>query len=162
MHAALAQQQAVQNIHANNALYQRLQGGVNFVESVAAPLKTTGIRLGEIIAHRGWVVGPAGFLHSMSAGVVWAPGEPMEGKTKSTQEHCGVYAFKTAKDFLTQVGDALDIYGRVALWGDIIEHEIGYRAQFAKIIGLDHFLKPKPPHGISMEHLREKYCPEAA
>lgn len=98
----------------------------------------------------------------MSANAVWAPGEPMEGKTKSTSEHNGVYAYKTAKDFLTNHAEALHVYGRVALWGDIIEHELGYRAQFAKIISLDRYLTRRAPYKIPIKELRQKYCPEAA
>lgn len=125
------------------------------------PLKTEGFKLGEIIAFRGWKVTDAGFLRSMSADVIWGPGEPMEGKTKSTAEHNGVYAYKTARDFLKSHGSDLDVYGKVALWGDIIEHELGYRAQFAKVISLEHYLKLGKPHGIPIEELRQKYC-EAA
>lgn len=135
---------------------------------VPQPLKTEAIKLGEIIAFRGWNITEGGFLKSMSANVIWGPGEVMEGKTKSMEEHCGVYAFKTAKDFLSQLADDMDIYGRVALWGDIIEHENGYRAQYAKIIGLDYLLKRSrsregaeaAAHNLSV--MRKRYCPEAA
>lgn len=95
----------------------------------------------------------------MSAKAVWAPDEPMEGKTKSAVEHNGVYAFKTARDFLTELADHMQVYGKVALWGDVIEHELGYRAQFAKVISLE-ALQHQPL--IDIKALRQRYHLEAA
>jgi hypothetical protein len=86
----------------------------------------------------------------------------MEGKTKSKEEHNGIYAYKKAADFLKSHSEGLDIYGEVALWGDVIEHELGYRAQFAQIVSLKHFLKTPAPHKLHIKELRERYCPEAA
>jgi hypothetical protein len=51
---------------------------------------------------------------------------PAEGCT------CGVYAARN-KEHLQWIGylaDA-DIYGEVALWGEVVPHELGYRAQYA-------------------------------
>lgn len=136
-------------------------GGGTAPEVKHEPLKIDGIKLGEIIAFRGWRVTAQGFLRSMSADVIWGPGEPMEGKTESKREHNGVYAYKTARDFLKEHATDLDVYGKVALWGDIIEHELGYRAQFAKVVSLEHYLKREAPHKISIKELRQKYCPKA-
>lgn len=124
---------------------------------MVAPLKTEGFRCGEILAWRGWRVTEQGFLRSMSANVVWGPGEPMDGKTKSTEEHCGVYAYKKLRDFLSQVSDGLDVYGQVALWGDVIEHELGYRAEWAKIVSIENTLGRNLTHGFSLPQLRELY-----
>lgn len=93
----------------------------------------------------------------MSADVIWGPGEPMDGKTKSTEEHCGVYAYKKLRDFLSQHTDGLDVYGQVALWGDVIEHELGYRAEWAKIISIENTLGKDRTHGFSLPQLREIY-----
>ena len=30
------------------------------------------------------------------------------------------------------------MFGRVKLWGEVVEHEWGYRSQFARIISLDY------------------------
>ena len=30
------------------------------------------------------------------------------------------------------------LFGKVKIWGEIVEHEAGYRSQFGKIISLDH------------------------
>lgn len=141
----------IQNAY-NQAAGQAVDAG-----SAPEPLKTTDFIVGEIIAWRGWRVRRDGFLQSMSADAVWPPDEPMDGNVKSLKDHCGVYAYKKAKDFLASHSDTLDIYGRVALWGDVIEHELGYRAEYAKVISLDHFLKNPAPHKIAIKDLREKY-----
>lgn len=125
---------ALQAQYAKYIAYQNLTTPIGVDTSEPIPLKA--FKVGEIVAHRGWGINPDGFLTSMSAGAVWAPGEPMEGKTKSATEHNGVYAFKTCKDYLT-ANLGLPVFGKVALWGDVIEHELGYRAQFAKIISID-------------------------
>lgn len=162
-----AQQQYSQlaaNVTANNSILQQLHvNGKNLAGQTSAgdsipliALKTEGIKLGEIIAWRGWKITAQGFLRSMSADVIWAPHEPMEGKIKSTEEHNGCYAYKTASTFLkNHENTGLDVYGRVALWGDIIEHELGYRAQFAKIVGLEGALTDAADGKMSV--LRERY-----
>lgn len=61
----------------------------------------------------------------------------MDGKTRAKEEHCGIHAYKKARDFLKSHASELHIYGKVAMFGDVIEHELGYRAEFAKIISLD-------------------------
>ncbi len=43
---------------------------------------------------------------------------------------CGIYAFKTPADLIYEA-IGLRIVGTVYLWGRIIEHEHGYRAQYA-------------------------------
>lgn len=157
-------QQAIQAqlsaMQAQQSQYQGLGGSVyaNVPEPVKnEPLKISEFKVGEIEGYRGWRVTEDGFLRSMSARVIWAPGEPMEGKTKSREEHNGVYAYKRASDFLSNHENAgLNIYGKVHMWGDVIEHELGYRAEFAKIVSLDHFLGPAP-FKLNIRDLREKY-----
>lgn len=48
---------------------------------------------------------------------------------------CGVYAVKEANDVQMFHGVAA-VVGRVEMWGDVIEHEDGYRASHARIIDL--------------------------
>lgn len=150
-HAAqLAAQQVIYSNYSSN-------NGQTTVQEVVAPLKTESFRCGEILAWRGWRVTPQGFLRSMSANVVWGPGEPMDGKTKSTEQHCGVYAYKKLRDFLSAHSYDLDVYGQVALWGDVIEHELGYRAEYAKVISLESVLGKNRTQGFSLSQLRELY-----
>jgi hypothetical protein len=39
---------------------------------------------------------------------------------------------------LDSVGRAILVFGKVKIWGEIVEHEAGYRSQFGKIISLDY------------------------
>jgi hypothetical protein len=146
----------------------------------AKPIENAGIRAGEIIAPRGWLVGN-GTLHSIYRRHVWQPGAPMTGDVRGAY---GVHAFKTA-DSLTEyiIGYRLHhammesheammarvfemehkpqpqptfAIGSVALWGDVIEHERGYRAEFAKIVSIDK-LDGGPTEVLPC--LRARYCP---
>jgi hypothetical protein len=36
------------------------------------------------------------------------------------------------------VGRAILLFGKVKIWGEVVEHEAGYRSQFGKIISLDY------------------------
>jgi len=53
----------------------------------------------------------------------------------------GIYAYKTKKQCISEFCDWIKlqpiIYGRVYLWGTVIEHEFGYRAEYAKICSLN-------------------------
>jgi len=44
---------------------------------------------------------------------------------------CGIYAAKTLCHFRSAGYERYGIYGEVYLWGTIVEHEFGHRAQFA-------------------------------
>jgi len=45
---------------------------------------------------------------------------------------CGIYALKNEADLWQQFhGGEIDVWGSVKLWGRIIEHDTGYRAEFA-------------------------------
>lgn len=125
--------------------------GSNFGQQ---PVKYEGWLVGELTGWRGWKVTPELLLKSMTADVVWAPDEPMDGNTKATEEHNGIYAYKKARDFLSKHNEGLDIYGKVLMWGDVIEHELGYRAEYAKIVSLEGLTVKGREH---LEALRERY-----
>jgi hypothetical protein len=44
---------------------------------------------------------------------------------------CGVYAAKSLEHLRKNGYDRCGIYGEVCLWGTVVEHELGYRAQLA-------------------------------
>lgn len=101
------------------------------------------------------------------ASAVWIPGEPMRGQVtdrtggvhafkelNDVSEYISRYAAKDIfgvvfvrdlngddglwpNGLCTRSADLPYIVGRVALWGQIVEHERGYRAEFAKIASLD-------------------------
>jgi hypothetical protein len=113
---------------------------------LAKHLKHEGIRVGEIIAYRAWqVFKPIWFqqvhnrLHSLyMRDYIWHPDLPASG---DVQTH-GIYSFREVIRCKSQYGychlGGLLLFGKVKIWGEIVEHEWGYRSQFAKIVSLDH------------------------
>jgi hypothetical protein len=90
------------------------------------------IRAGEIKAYRAWRIGSDGLLHSMyMEDFIWTPHQ-----IEKTDLHYreGFHAYKTLERVKMEYGGTGVVFGEVALWGEVIEHEWGYRAQYAKII----------------------------
>ena len=58
-----------------------------------------------------------------------------EGAAPQPNCGCGIYAFKTKEQLLHETDAVFHkvriVYGEINLWGTIIEHETGYRAQYA-------------------------------
>lgn len=114
----------------------------SYVSVGGLQLEDGGIVVGEITAWRLWEVKPDGTLKSYAVGNVWAPDEPMTGEPFLWGGHgtAGVYAFKTKEAFMREFGVCLEglchdcyVWGEVSLWGEVVEHEDGYRAQYARI-----------------------------
>jgi hypothetical protein len=155
-----AHQAAHQSI--NNALVQTraLHPGIfswgTAVDPAIDPLKSAGVKFGEFLGWRMWFTCD-GFLKSYSQDCVWAPHEPMTG-TPSDYGSDGIWAFKDKHKalkkalesnhepcgihYLSNSGPSYVIYGSVHLYGLVIEHEIGYRAEKAKILTLDDIIGP--------------------
>jgi len=124
-------------------------GFVNIVNpsdnELAGRLKHEGIRAGEIIAYRAWrVIAPNWFrngddwLHSVYIrDYVWLPDAPASGDVKTH----GIYSFRhvirSAVEYGYRVKGVL-LFGKVKIWGEVVEHEAGYRSQFGKIVSLDY------------------------
>jgi len=68
----------------------------------------------------------------------WQPGEPASGDVRTH----GIYSFRdmvrSRQEHGFPIGDGEILFGRVKIWGEVVEHEWGYRSQFARIISLDH------------------------
>lgn len=111
---------------------------------------------GEILAFRVWRVdrdkSKGLLLRSSYTDHIWQPGAIMKADRKirdSDEEipdsiRTGVHAWKSIfelADYTTTMlnyfGSTSAIIGRVKLWGDVVEHERGYRAEFARIESLD-------------------------
>lgn len=176
--AALAylQQRAAQNPKAGSTIkgaavistnWSTAPGSVNYARAaqnlyppqppLSPPqLKTDGIVVGEIVAHRVWVC-QMGFLRSVfMSEVVWAPHEAQSGVPGNGW---GIHAWKTQSQALRYgmvpaTGGMVMVYGRVLLWGDVIEHENGYRAEHAKVLVIDGVL---PDDAALLGALRAKY-----
>lgn len=135
----------------------------------SSPVEDAGIRAGEIIAYRAWSLNQEGLLHSMIIPHVWEQGvvEKINAGTEICPDNSvGFYAFKTMDKVEREFWWAEKygvIYGEVALWGTVIEHEHGYRGEFAKIVKLCNWTDAR--FGLlrgyksdeALEALRKKY-----
>ena len=45
---------------------------------------------------------------------------------------------RSKEQYSYSVGRALLLFGKVKIWGEVIEREWGYRSQFGKIVSLDY------------------------
>lgn len=93
-----------------------------------------------IIAYRGWDIEGRTLTAQGYNSMKWFVRKPMVATCYDDEEHetnapdgncsCGLHAFKDLAT-LHQVVGSSEVLGRVALWGRIIEHEHGYRAEYA-------------------------------
>lgn len=113
----------------------------------AAPLdmNSAALAAGPFIGYRNWKM-QEGILRSTVNDIPWIPGTPFKAKCSRSAHDapqsgcgCGIYAYKDrAKEF----GFGGIISGSVALWGTLVEHKLGYRAQYAYPLT---FCVPKSP-----------------
>lgn len=123
-------------------------------------IESTGIEVGEIIAWRAWRI-KDGVLISLVMDTSWLPNETMEGSIKGIGEHYvlrGIYSFKKASNAWENIDpDVPCVVGQVALWGEIVEHEDGYRAENARVHSLD-FIRPETPENETLlSKLQQRY-----
>ncbi len=121
-------------------------------------LKSERVIAGEIIAWRAWHIRNDGELWSVVAtDKSWSPDQPMRGDPAGGY---GIHAYKgphgpVLDSYVTRGGDTLWVIGEVALWGDIIEHTEGYRAEFARVHSLVTWHE-KVPESLR-EWIRKRY-----
>ena len=116
--------------------------------------------VGEIVGHRGWRLQGGNLLISYSAGVRWYPGQPMQDTTAAAgnviedYNHAGVWAFKSPYLLGWQLwtDSAIDVLGTIWMWGTVIEHEDGYRSQYATVRSIEWVRAP-----YDLESLRRLY-----
>jgi len=87
-----------------------------------------------IVGFRRWNITASGLLQSTAQEDIWLPREAFHARCWSHADcpsedcDCGIYSMRGPEDF----GDAeMGVVGEVYLWGKVIEHEDGYRAEFA-------------------------------
>ena len=106
--------------------------------------------ISPIVGYRVWTWNTTG-LKSL-CGERWHPGQslaarcrasavvgPIVGRSEAADDHdaphanctCGIYAVKTLDHFRSAGYERFGIYGEVFLWGKVVEHEQGWRAQLA-------------------------------
>ena len=133
-------------------------GAIRFLESgedverllaELMPIEQRGITVGAFVGWRIWrVCRKDRLLMSYWVDRVWKPGEPMEGCPSDWGPE-GVWAFTSRERAIAKVRDiinplpnsfggfAVAAVGSVLLWGDVVEHRDGYRAQFAELNSLE-------------------------
>jgi hypothetical protein len=103
--------------------------------------------ISPIVGYRVWTWGSLG-LKSL-CGQTWHPGQSLAARCRASavvgravmahDSHdapqasctCGIHAVKTLNHFRSAGYQRFAIHGQVYLWGTVVEHELGYRAQFA-------------------------------
>jgi hypothetical protein len=114
---------------------------------LANTIKHEGLRVGEIIAYRAWrVISPLwplkgdNRLRSVAMrDYIWHPNEPASGDVRTH----GIYSFRGVIRSREEYGYDLGVdepllFGKVKIWGEIVEHQEGYRSEFGKIASLDY------------------------
>lgn len=104
--------------------------------SVASDFEDAGILAGEVTAYRCWRLDDDGFLYSVfQSGYRWEPGAIAEGDAYGGN---GIHAFKSII-LMAKYADDPEGYvtGTIEMWGDVFEHERGYRASKAAIKSID-------------------------
>ena len=129
-----------------------------------AALGEARIRAGEIIGWRIWKL-PGGLLQSVIVPYTWHPG--VFDRSRSRWPRCyeyniGYHAFRDKEQAERAAWEYIDwwpmVIGSVAMWGEVIEHEYGWRSEYAavrsivKIVGNSRFGNTQ-----SLSDLREKY-----
>jgi hypothetical protein len=118
------------------------KGAAGSSKGAGSPLPRSGVETGEIIGWRVWLYMEGDLLKSVTRRTndgpypIWPPGEPMTGEP-GDYDRAGVHAWKTKREAL-EYNNGWGILGRVALWGSVVEHERGYRAEYGKIVSIDY------------------------
>jgi hypothetical protein len=117
------------------------------------------IVVGEIVAYRAWMLRD-GLLASVAVDTIWRPGETMQSVNPPSAylNYEGIYAFKDLGTLRSEFSEHSYVLGCVDLWGEVIETEHGYRAEFARV----HSIISMPKYettmlGGELKALRTKY-----
>lgn len=93
-------------------------------------------RISPIVGYRVWNW-HATKLSSLNR-MAWRPGRALIAKCRTTDHEapvdhcsCGVYATKSYQHLQQIIPVGAFVHGEVYLWGTVVEHDAGYRAQFA-------------------------------
>jgi len=154
-------------------------------EGAKPPLKREGIIAGEIVGYRCWKI-DRGLLRSVYQKDLWLPGQVLEGRELGDWDGRGIHAWKDGgskhyhdyiRGYLNQEPDTLysrwlrDDFnhaprrpamatGTVFLWGDVVEHERGWRAEFARVRSIDWLYPDETMMGreqAALDELRKRY-----
>lgn len=129
-------------------------------------IPSAGIRAGEIVAYRVWDILPDLMLSSITADHEWPVGVPMQAVDDHVANGLGIHCFKgidSARGVADGLYGLMKVVGSIEIWGEIVEHDLGYRAQYAAIRSLDYivndrwvFLRGMRKRRL-LNRIREKY-----
>ncbi len=94
---------------------------------------------GFIIGFRAWRHYPPGDILSLVAITEWKPNEALKANclvSKIGSKMNGINAYRVTRN-IPKIVYIYHVSGFVALWGTVIEHKYGYRAQYAYPLTLD-------------------------
>lgn len=146
------------------------------------------IKMGEITGYRCWRI-ENGLLRSVYQKDIWYPGKILEGRELEDWGQRGVHSWKQPNSrqfleylvgYLAYVADPAQsqwmsingngsrivvsntalVTGSVILWGDVVEHDHGYRGEFAKVKSLDWLFPSQGMMGkeqSTLDNLRREY-----
>lgn len=143
---------------ASGARYDRAQARAYAAASLAYETRRNpntcpdaGVRAGEIVGWRAWEMGSGCLRSLVVTSTIWQPNGIIKGnpgiKSPYYPLYEGIYAFKTEAQALNLFHEypyapSNYVVGTVELWGEVHEHENGYRAQYAQPLELVHFFGP--------------------
>lgn len=145
--------------------------GTYTVAAAPTPLPKDDARRVDLIGWRIWRVTSLGYLRAITADSIYMPGEAMVAHKDvgdQTDSGSGVHVFKdmaaAAREIDAYVAHGGGAYalGTVQLWGEVVEHERGYRAERAMIRSIDGVVLPKTlpwdsEPAKALAFLRERY-----
>jgi hypothetical protein len=118
------------------------------------------MEVGEIKAWRIWRLGNEGVVYSPIINQPWWPGEVMRSSPHAGSDD-GIYALKTRPELRWPPSARASwplVVGRVSLWGIVIEHDKGYRAENVRILSFDDIVSWSEFHADeALAFLRAKY-----
>lgn len=99
------------------------------------PIQSLDPQLLDLTAYRVWSIKDS-WLTSVSMPDIWFPNQIISG---NVEEGAGIHAYKELGAaihhlFLQAQRSQPAAIGTVRLWGSVVEHESGYRAEFARLI----------------------------
>jgi hypothetical protein len=134
-----------------------------------AALGASRFRAGEIMGWRFWKL-CNGLLHSVVVTYTWRPGvferssaEQCEFKNYRIRDNVGFHAFRDkeqAKDqAFIHASWSPCVIGSVAMWGEVIEHQHGWRSEYAAVQSVTEIIGNIGVWSkqLLLQELREKY-----
>jgi len=144
-----------------------------FAEPTPPSIPYAGVRAGEITGYRMWLVLSSLRLCSLAHKFIWEPGATIEGDVdelvSSTYDmvnlYGGVYSYATFEELAPELSEIAEdsfpgghefgvAIGTIKCWGEVIEHQRGYRAQYAKLTSIDAVIGQ-----VNLTALRQRYLP---